>query len=74
MVYSTLLQLFYCSARFRQKIRLTKNIHFINFENGLGQWQLQLPLKFVVGQKDKISFNRNFLEQIVATDFFLFRN
>ena len=30
--------------------------------------------KFVVGQKDKINFNQNFLEQIVATDFFLFRN
>ena len=60
-------------GKYRQKIRLNKNLHFINFEMDLPM-ATSVALKFVVGQRDKINFNQNFLEQIVATDFFLFRN
>ena len=40
-------------GKYRQQIRLNKNLHFKNFLNGFDQWQLQLPPKFVVGQKNQ---------------------
>ena len=85
-IYSTLPQLFHCSKGFRwvitdNKFRLNKNLHFIDFGNGFGQWQLQLPPKFCSrpeGPKQiltKIFFNKWFLQTFAYLEirFMLFK-
>ena len=58
-------------GKYRQEIWLNKNLHFINFDNGFGQWQLKLQPKFVVGLKKtkpistKIFFNKLLLQTFV---------
>ena len=48
-------------GKYRQEIILSKNLHFTNFDNEFGQWQLQLPPKFAVRQNDQNQFEPNFL-------------
>ena len=47
-------------GKYRQQIRLSKSLHFINFDDGFGQWKLRLPPKFVVDQEDQNQFQPKF--------------
>ena len=68
-------------GKYRQEIILNKNLHFTNFDNEFGQWQLQLPPKFAVRQKDQnqfepiFFFNKGMLQTFVYLEirFMLFK-